>query len=225
MQRYADPDDDYSSYERETTSDRDYPGQRGRRDFGYAREPYRPGGEGRYGAGYREHESYDADYEPERGAYRDYGSAARRGPYGDEGSYGHAGRYGQGGTAQAGYGRLSGQGYGATAYECAPARTSEGQHVGRGPKNYQRSAERTTEEVCERLTWSGYVDASNIEVHVEGDEVTLEGTVDSRQAKRTAEDLAESAPGVRDVHNRLRIRQESSGATPSAEQQRSGKRS
>lgn len=80
-----------------------------------------------------------------------------------------------------------------------------GPNVGRGPKGYRRSDERITEDVCERLTWHGDLDASAIEVHVENGEVTLEGTVESRQAKRIAEDLAESVLGVRDVHNRLYI--------------------
>jgi osmotically-inducible protein OsmY len=36
----------------------------------------------------------------------------------------------------------------------------------------------------------------------------LPGTVDDRRAKRLAEDLAESVSGVKDVHNRLRVRHE-----------------
>lgn len=82
---------------------------------------------------------------------------------------------------------------------------NEGPHVGRGPEGYTRSPERIQEDVCERLTHHGYLDASHIRVRVEKDEVTLEGQVDSRRAKRLAEDLAEHVRGVRDVHNRLRI--------------------
>lgn len=42
---------------------------------------------------------------------------------------------------------------------------------------------------------------------MEGGEVTLKGTVDSRTAKRRAEDIAESVSGVTNVENRLRVRQ------------------
>lgn len=76
---------------------------------------------------------------------------------------------------------------------------------GVGPRGYRRPDERILDDVCERLTVDPYVDASEIEVEVRDGEVSLTGTVHSRSAKRLAEDLAESAPGVRDVQNRLRI--------------------
>lgn len=80
-----------------------------------------------------------------------------------------------------------------------------GPHTGRGPKGYERTTDRMREEVCERLTRHGGIDASDIEVKAENDEITLTGTVDSRKTKRMAEDVAESVPGVKDVHNQLRI--------------------
>lgn len=80
-----------------------------------------------------------------------------------------------------------------------------GEHAGRGPRGYQRSDARIADDVCDRLTRHGWVDASDIEVRVEDGEVTLEGTVDSRREKRLAEEVADSVSGVRDVHNRLRI--------------------
>jgi osmotically-inducible protein OsmY len=61
------------------------------------------------------------------------------------------------------------------------------------------------------LTHHGQVDAHDIQVDVQNCEVTLRGTVDSRQTKRIAEDIANSVWGVRDVHNQLRIRQEEEG--------------
>lgn len=76
---------------------------------------------------------------------------------------------------------------------------------GRGPKNYQRSDERIREDVNDRLTAHPHLDATEIEVSVSGGEVTLEGTVLSRDDRRIAEDVADSVTGVRDVHNRLRI--------------------
>jgi osmotically-inducible protein OsmY len=80
-------------------------------------------------------------------------------------------------------------------------------HRGRGPKGYTRSDERIREDVNERLTDDPYVDASEIEVSVSGCEVTLTGTVDSREAKRRAEDCAERVSGVRHVQNNLRVQQ------------------
>lgn len=80
-----------------------------------------------------------------------------------------------------------------------------GPHAGRGPRGYQRSDERIREEINDRLTEHGEIDASDIEVSVAAGEVTLIGIVDSRQTKRMAEDVAESVAGVRDVHNNLRL--------------------
>ncbi|HSE98621.1 MAG TPA: BON domain-containing protein, partial [Blastocatellia bacterium] len=59
----------------------------------------------------------------------------------------------------------------------------------------------------DRLTDYPYLDASDIEVIVENAEVTLTGVVDSRQAKRMAEEIAEEVSGVSNVENRLRVRQ------------------
>ena len=83
-----------------------------------------------------------------------------------------------------------------------------GMHRGRGPKGYQRSDARITEDVNDRLTEDPHVDASEIEVRVENREVTLTGTVNSRFEKRHAEDLAESVSGVTHVQNNLRVQQQ-----------------
>ena len=80
-------------------------------------------------------------------------------------------------------------------------------YAGRGPKGYKRPDARIEEDVNDRLTQNNYVDASDIKVSVKNGEVTLEGTVDDRRAKRIAEDVSELAAGVKDVHNRLRIEQ------------------
>ena len=76
---------------------------------------------------------------------------------------------------------------------------------GRGPKNYRRSDERIAEDIHDRLTHDHDVDATHIEVSVANGEVTLQGTVDSRRAKRIAGDIAWECRGVHDVHNRLKI--------------------
>jgi osmotically-inducible protein OsmY len=78
-------------------------------------------------------------------------------------------------------------------------------HRGRGPKDYRRSDERVREDVCERLMEDEWLDASNIEVTVAECEVTLNGSVNSREEKRRAEDLAEQVFAVKDVVNRLRV--------------------
>jgi hypothetical protein len=85
-----------------------------------------------------------------------------------------------------------------------------GPHAGRGPRGYQRTDERIREEINERLTAHGLIDATEVECRVATGEVTLTGFVDSRAAKRAAEDLAEEVYGVREVHNELRVRSHAS---------------
>jgi osmotically-inducible protein OsmY len=89
-----------------------------------------------------------------------------------------------------------------------------GPHAGRGPRGYTRSDERIREDVCDRLAQHGYVDASDIDVRASGGEVKLEGSVRERREKRLAEDIAECVPGVRDVHNMLRVNRDDRGAEP-----------
>jgi hypothetical protein len=86
-----------------------------------------------------------------------------------------------------------------------------GPHAGRGPRGYRRPDERILEELNDRLTAHGLIDASDIDTRVQDGEVTLEGFVDSRAAKRAAEDLAGDITGVHDVHNRLRLRSHAAG--------------
>jgi hypothetical protein len=83
-----------------------------------------------------------------------------------------------------------------------------GPHSGRGPQGYQRSDARIEEDVCEHLTHHGMLDATGIQVQVENGEVTLTGTVESRQAKRLAEDILDAISGVRDIHNQLRVQRD-----------------
>lgn len=83
----------------------------------------------------------------------------------------------------------------------------EGPHADPVPKGYRCSDEAIEEEANARLTNHGELDATEIDVSVEEGEITLRGTVDSRRSKRAAEDALETIPGVRDVHNRLRVQQ------------------
>jgi hypothetical protein len=84
-------------------------------------------------------------------------------------------------------------------------KSAMGPYSGVGPKGYQRSDERILEELCERLTWHGDIDASAIQVSVHGGMVTLQGTTSSRHLRRMVEDLADSVAGVKDIQNELAI--------------------
>jgi hypothetical protein len=80
-------------------------------------------------------------------------------------------------------------------------------HSGRGPRGYQRPVDRILEDVVEVLTREPELDASDIDVQVnEERDVTLTGDVTYRADKRLAEDLAADVRGVKDVHNRIRLR-------------------
>lgn len=84
-----------------------------------------------------------------------------------------------------------------------------GPYTGAGPEGYSRSDERIAEDVCERLARHGRLDARGLQVKVQDGVVTLSGSVDSRRAKRMAEDTAESVFGVKDVHNELSVEKKS----------------
>lgn len=106
------------------------------------------------------------------------------------------------------YGRdLEGQAYGPSPRSASSDR-SFGAHRGRGPRGYTRSDERIREDVNDRLSDDGHIDASDIEVSVSNCEVTLSGTVSDRSQKRRAEDLAEAISGVLHVQNNIRVNRE-----------------
>jgi BON domain len=112
--------------------------------------------------------------------------------------------YGWGGGWQGGHSEI----YRPSRFGAGPAVPTEaatGGYIGRGPKGYMRSDERIREDVSERLWADPWIDASEMTVIVEKGEVTLEGAVEDRWAKRLAEEIADSCPGVKDVHNRLHI--------------------
>jgi hypothetical protein len=173
----------------------------------YGEQPY-----WRSSRGYGQTGDYGTYYGSRYGRSTPYGYG-RSGDY-DEERYrrGYTGRqsdYGDWSARGSDYNRESGQGsynpgWSYTEYWW----TTPGPHSGRGPQGYQRSDERIKEDINERLTHHGQLDAYNIQVDVNNCEVTLKGTVDSRQAKRMAEDVVESVWGIRDVHNQLRVKQE-----------------
>lgn len=116
------------------------------------------------------------------------------------GGYGpNYGGYGQGTFAPPGYGP-SGAFVGAQ-----PNTWVLGPYTGYGPQGRIPSDQRIEDDVIDGLTQHGHLDARGIQVKVHDREVTLTGSVDSRQAKRLAEDIADSVNGVQDVHNELKI--------------------
>ena len=121
--------------------------------------------------------------------------------YGPQGSgYAQMSRYGQQGFGPQGYGPQGG-GYRQPGMQ--------GRFAGRGPRGYQRSDQRIQEDINDRLTDHPDIDASEIEIKVNGGEVTITGMVHERYAKRMTEDCVESVGGVKQVHNQLRVQQES----------------
>ncbi len=86
-------------------------------------------------------------------------------------------------------------------------RTEQGPHGGRGPKGFRRADERIHDDVCVRMTEHGHLDPGDVTVNVRKAEVTLDGTVESLEQKRLAEDIADSVAGVAHTQNNLRVRQ------------------
>jgi osmotically-inducible protein OsmY len=171
---------------------------------GYSGEPSRRG----YG-GRRSREAYGAyDY----GRY-EYGDRTRE-PYyqrGYEGEYRERGGRGRGRGEERGFFERAGDeikswfGDDEAERRRRADEIRKGLYAGRGPRGYRRSDERIREDVNDRLTDDWYVDASDVEVTVNNGMVTLTGLVDSRDAKRRAEDVVECVSGVKDVSNQLRV--------------------
>ncbi len=183
-----------------------------------------------YGTRRSQYSDYDRYSNPE--SYERRGNYGNQSNYGSFGNYGNAGNYGNqrgydmggnygnssyrpfedyGSTGRS-YGNEAGRGM--TGYSSERNRGMYGmdyesgattQHKGKGPKGYQRSDERIKEDVSDRLTDEGSLDATEIQVEVKGSEVVLSGTVNNRRDKRRAEDLAESVSGVKNVENRIRV--------------------
>ena len=157
-----------------------------------------------------------------------YGSQSYQGQGGSEGYGGGASGQGAGGRSFGGWDRGRQQGYGQQGYgqqqgysqqgrgygqasafgsgdNSTLQRMSDGDHRGRGPKNYSRADDRIRDDINDRLTDDPWLDASEIEVAVSAAEVTLTGTVDTRDDKRHAEDIVEQVSGVKNVQNNLRV--------------------
>ncbi|HZF05349.1 MAG TPA: BON domain-containing protein [Patescibacteria group bacterium] len=85
-------------------------------------------------------------------------------------------------------------------------RLGPGPQTGHGPRDWRRTDERIREDVCRWMSEDARLDARAIDVRVQDGNVTLEGQVEHRRARRLAEDIAAAVPGVRDVFNRLTTR-------------------
>jgi osmotically-inducible protein OsmY len=77
--------------------------------------------------------------------------------------------------------------------------------TGRDKRGRRRPDETLAQEIHEILTKDPELDTTEIEVEVEDGAVTLNGVVNSSDAKLLAEELVDSLAGVREVHNRLRV--------------------
>jgi hypothetical protein len=185
----------------------------GQQEFGqqrYGQQGYRQQGYGQQAFG-RSPEGGFSGQRGEQGRYSQYG----RGPEGfDRESRGYGSEFGQG-TQNFGGGSTYGetQRYGESF---GTVGRNRGRFTGRGPKGYIRSDDRIREDVSDRLEQHGEIDATEIEIRVSNGEVTLEGTVEDRRTKRMAEDVVENCPGVKQVHNRIRVQGNAGGQSTSS---------
>lgn len=198
-----------------------YGGQRGGpRGFDRPEDP-RSGysGQGQYGYNRGSHHDLAGQYGYSQGqpGYNQRGSdMGGCGP----GSYEQPGSYDRAGSGQFGFGPVYGQGGNRQGAAYEPPRSRSG----RTPKGYTRSDERIREDVNDRLMQAYGLDPGEIEVKVESGEVKLTGSVESREEKFLAEQLAESVSGVKDIANQLRVQRSPAGPRFSAsiEQKRDG---
>lgn len=212
-----------NDYPRYSQPSRTYTGYSGRSAGNYDRENY-------YGGGYRDEDNYYGQSDDERsyggGYYRmnDYGNDRSYGSgyTSDERDYGR-GRYGSG-REERGFFEKAGDEIASWFGDEEAERRRQmdyrrqgyGENYrGRGPRNYTRSDDRIREDINDRLTDDFYLDASDIDVEVNGGEVILKGTVDSRFAKRRAEDIAEDVSGVTHCENRIRVNESFYGQSDS----------
>ncbi|MFY2561113.1 BON domain-containing protein [Corallococcus terminator] len=88
---------------------------------------------------------------------------------------------------------------------------------GRGPRGYQRGDDRIRADICDQLM-RAWMDASDVDVQVEGGVVTLLGRVRGRDEKRAIEDVSEAVLGVKEVLNHLRLNRSEGALHPPSTQ-------
>lgn len=172
--------------------------QGGERGQGYERMGYGRGPDQPYGRdpGAGSGETWSANRDYGYGPYTPYGYRGRN-EYDDRGRGGRGTEAGRRGREDRSWLDRAGE-------RIAEVFGNEGEHRGRGPKGYRRSDDRIREDINDRLTDDAWLDASDIDVEVKDGEVTLSGTVRSRDDKRRAENIAESVSGVTHAQNNLR---------------------
>lgn len=172
----------------------DQQGGQGRRDYG-------PGAQRDYGREYNQGGQREYRRDEDRG-YVQQGQSSPR----DQEAYQRNQGYESRDRGMPAYGPQYGQGGYTGGGQNEDWRTP-GPFTGRGPRGYQRSDERIREEVSDRLSQHGRIDASDMDIQVQNGEVTLGGNANSRDEKRMAEDVAASVPGVSDVNNQIKVKQ------------------
>jgi|GEM_PF-2470898 len=194
-------------------------GQMGERDYSnQSTMPRQAGGRDQYGQGGGDSGNFDRDNT--RGP--SYGESSRGGYAGSSSSgssstgsgYSGSGNSGSGnsGSGQRGNGYSSGSSIGNRAGSTnGSGESTSGQHRGKGPKGYARTDTRIQEELSDRLMDDTELDASEVQVAIKSGEVTLTGSVPSKQCKFRAEEIAESCLGVTEVINQLRCQQGGKG--------------
>jgi osmotically-inducible protein OsmY len=136
------------------------------------------------------------------------------GVYPDEGSpddapsYGDWQRHSSGATSgargQEGLGFAGEQTWGEEQF-AAERREEQARSPARPNPGGRRPDQTLAQEIRDILTHDPELDATDIEVVVERGAVTLSGLVADPEARLLAEELVETLPGVREVHNRLRV--------------------
>jgi len=200
---YGDPYDNQqgSDYGRPYRSDMNNPRQRrvtSDYDVNYRNQGYSSSSQ--RNRGQYDRSSYQGDYGydmPQPGSeYRDeYDRGMEQGQY-SQGQYGR-GMTGQGQFGRGQYGRGMGQ---YSDYE------SQGSHRGKGFKGWKRSDDSIYDEIGQILEQRADIDPSDVEIKINNGEVILEGTVSDRMTKRRIEDALEMVSGIKDVQNRLRVK-------------------
>lgn len=170
---------------------------------GYGRSPYRDSSAPPYGD-FTSNDIGGGDFSGAQQRFGYYGAGVATGP-----GYGAAPRNSYGADEERGFFERAGDEIASWFGDEEAARRREMDHTGYGPTNYTRSDERILEDVCDRITRDWAVDGRGVQVSVQGGDVTLDGTVPSRQQKRRAEDCADDIAGVGHVQNNLRVQQRS----------------
>ena len=171
----------------------------------------------RYGGGKSKRD--EADNRGMRGTGGEGGySTLGGGVYPDEGSsddapsYGDWQRHSTGATSGArgkeGFGNPGENTWGEEQFRTERREEQGRRGTNSGPRSRRKPDESLRQEIREILTADPELEATDIEVEVEGGAVTLRGAVVDSDARLLAEELVESLAGVREVHNRLRVERE-----------------